>query len=264
MQVYRGMPILTAAPTAEDYARVPHRLYEYRDPAAAFSAADWAEDAAAAIRACWAEGRLPIVVGGTGMYLKALMQGFSPIPDIPPEVREQVRNRETAEIRERLAEADPALHARLKAGDSQRIARAYEVFLATGKPLSHWQDLPPIAPLPEAHFHLYGLTLPRTLLYSRCDARLVAMLEKGALEELASLLARNLPESLPAMRAVGLPELAAHLHNEATLDEALRRAQQATRHYAKRQMTWLRNQFPDAIPVEYPYDSLATGWPELA
>ncbi|MBM3616915.1 MAG: tRNA (adenosine(37)-N6)-dimethylallyltransferase MiaA [Alphaproteobacteria bacterium] len=263
MQAYAGLPILTAAPTAEEMAQAPHVLYGYIDPATPASAASWAEDAAREIRRCWQAGSLPIVVGGTGMYIKALTQGFSPIPEISPEVRERVRAMPLEEIRARLAEADPAISARLKEGDTQRLARAYEVFMETQRPLSLWQETTPESPIPEAEFHLFGLNLPRELLYARCDARLQQMMENGALDELQALLNRNLPSSLPALRAVGVPELAAYLRGESTREEALAKAQQATRNYAKRQLTWMRNQFPDATLITYPYDGFDSQFPNL-
>lgn len=198
------------------------------------------------------------------MYIRALMEGFSPIPDVSPEVRQSVRSLSLEEIRNCLAEADPILYARLEPGDSQRIARAYEVFAQTGAPLSYWQTQPPITPLPEAVFHLYALEMPREQLYARCNARLERMVEEGALEELATLLARNLPHSLPVMRAVGVPELTAHLQEGIPLEQALALAQQATRNYAKRQVTWLRNQFPSAIRMQYPYANFFDLLPNLA
>lgn len=253
MQCYAGIPILTAAPQSAEKAKAPHRLYEYVDPAHARSAADWATDAVAEIRTCWQGGQLPILVGGTGMYLKALMEGFSPLPDIDPDVREKVRGMDFAALQGALSDADPALSQKLKPGDTQRITRAYEVFVQTGKPLSYWQGQPPVAPLPEANFRLFCLDLPRELLYARCDARLARMVEQGALEELQKLLDRHLPDTLPAMRAVGLPELAAYLRGQSTLPAALAAAQQATRRYAKRQLTWARNQFNHGFPVTHPY-----------
>lgn len=253
MQAYAGLPILTAAPTAEDMAKAPHKLYGYIDPATPASAASWAEDASAEIRRCWHEGQLPIVVGGTGMYIKALTQGFSPIPEISAQVREQVRAMPLEEIRVKLSEVDPVISLRLKEGDTQRLARAYEVFMETQKPLSFWQEIAPKSPIFDAKTRIFSLNLPREMLYARCDARLEKMLREGALEELRTLLDRNLPNSLPALRAVGVPELAAYIRGEISLEAALEKAQQSTRNYAKRQMTWGRNQFSHAVQVEYPY-----------
>lgn len=253
MQVYRGLSILTAAPTAEEMAAAPHRLFGYLDPAVPCSAGQWVESARIAVYETWQEGRTPIVVGGTGMYLKTLLHGISPIPDIALETRSRIRALPVEEAYARLRIADPAMAERLEPGDTQRILRALEVWEDTGKSLLHWQSLAPIPPLPDAAFEVYRLTLDRALLYARCDRRLAQMVENGALDELRALLARGLPDDLPAMRAVGVPELARHLRGEWTLEQAVEKAQQATRNYAKRQLTWLRHQLPEAIDVPYPY-----------
>lgn len=256
MQVYAGIPILTAAPAEAEKAQAPHRLFGYLDPATPCSVGQWLAGARIAAYETWQEGKTPIFVGGTGMYLRALMQGIAPIPDVAATLRAEVRRLPTPEAYAWLQAHDPAMAAKLEAGDTQRILRAVEVLRQTGKSLLHWQAIPPEPPLPGAQFELYRLDLPRELLYARCDRRLTHMLEQGALGELRALLARGLPDSLPAMRAVGVPELARHLRGEWTLPEALAKAQQATRNYAKRQLTWLRNQFPHAVPLAFPYDDL--------
>lgn len=256
MQLYRGMPILTACPAEREKQGVPHRLFEWRDPALPCSAAQWVEAARIAIYEEWQQGRLPILVGGTGLYLKALMEGLSAIPDISATVRDRVRALSTEAAHRQLQQSDAAEAERLNPGDSQRVKRALEVVLETGKPLAYWQAQPNLTPLPEADFQLHVLEMPREQLYARCNARLEQMIQQGALEELQSLLDRQLSPDLPAMRAVGVPELAAHLRGELSLDEALANAQQATRRYAKRQMTWARNQFATAPRLHYPYEPL--------
>lgn len=256
MQVYAGIPILTAAPTAEETAKVPHRLFGWLDPATPCSVGLWVEAARIAAYETWQEGKLPIFVGGTGMYLRALTDGISPIPDISSNVRQEVRQIPVENAYNWLQEHDPTMAARLEPGDTQRIHRACEVLRQTGKSLLHWQAQAPTPPLPGAHFEFYRLFLDRDLLYRRCNTRLEQMLENGALSELQALLDRNLPADLPAMRAVGIPELARHLRGEWTLEQALDKAQQATRNYAKRQLTWLRNQCPHAVAIEFPYQPL--------
>lgn len=256
MQVYAGIPILTAAPTLEEMAKAPHRLFGWLDPAKPCSVGLWVEAARIAAYETWQEGKLPIFVGGTGMYLRALTDGISPIPDISPAIRQEIRQIPVETAYSWLRQQDPDMAAKLEPGDTQRIHRACEVLRQTGKSLLHWQSQAPIPPLPGAHLEFYRLSIDRTLLYQRCDARLIHMVENGALTELQALLDRNLPADLPAMRAVGIPELTRHLRGEWTLVQALDKAQQATRNYAKRQLTWLRNQCPDAIPIEFPYQAL--------
>lgn len=256
MQVYAGIPILVAAPSAAEKAQAPHRLFGWLDPAIACSVGRWLEAACIAAYETWQEGKTPIFVGGTGMYIRTLMQGISPIPDIAPALRDEVRALPVAEAYAWLHLHDPAMAAKLEAGDTQRILRAIEVLRQTGESLLHWQNIAPQPPIPDAQFELYSLTLDRALLYARCNTRLETMLEQGALTELQALLDRNLAPDLPAMRAVGVPELARHLRGEWSLDEARDKAQQATRNYAKRQLTWLRNQFPYAVPIAYPYAEL--------
>lgn len=258
MQVYAGISILTAAPTAEEMAKAPHRLFGWLDPSTPCSVGLWVEAARIAAYETWQEGKLPIFVGGTGMYLRALTDGISSIPEISPAIRQEIRQIPVEAAYSWLQQQDPDIAVRLEPGDSQRIHRACEVLRQTGKSLLHWQAQAPIPPLPGARLEFYHLFLDRDLLYRRCNARLEQMVENGALPELQSLLDRNLPAELPAMRAVGIPELTRHLRGEWTLEQALDKAQQATRNYAKRQLTWLRNQCPHAVPVEFPYQTLPT------
>ncbi|MFN4089914.1 MAG: tRNA (adenosine(37)-N6)-dimethylallyltransferase MiaA [Alphaproteobacteria bacterium] len=256
MQVYAGLPVLTAQPSAADLARVPHRLYGVRDPAAPWSVADWRTAAVAEIRACHAAGRLPVVTGGTGLYLEALRHGLSPVPPVPDAVRAAARALQaeigTAALHARLAAADPDGAARLRPSDPQRVVRAWEVLQATGRPLRSWQAMREATEV-GWHFAQIVMLPPRAVLYPACDARFSAMLAQGALAEVAALAALRLDPALPAMKAVGVPELLAHLAGTATLDEAAARARQATRRYAKRQYTWFRHRMPEAHRLDAQY-----------
>lgn len=245
MQVYRDLDILTARPEPELQQRAPHRLYGFQDAAEPFSAALWAARAAEEIRQCWAGGRVPVLCGGTGLYVRSLLQGFAPIPDIAPEHRKaamQILASDGASVlHERLAAVDPATAARLAPGDSQRLVRAWEVWLGTSRSLTDWQAEPDEPPIRARTFTVV-LEPPRPELHARCDARFDLMLEAGALAEVAALKARGLNPDLPAMKALGVPELMAHLSGDMNLDDARAAAQMATRRYAKRQGTWFRNQ----------------------
>jgi tRNA dimethylallyltransferase len=253
MQVYQGLAILTAQPTAAEQSAVPHRLYGDRDPALPSSVADWCAAAQAAITDAYASGQRPIVVGGTGLYLKALLTGLSPIPAIPPDVRAATSAASTETLYQQLAAHDPAGAERLRPTDRQRLQRALEVVLATGQPLHHWQAENG-TPLPFPT-HRVVLLPERPILYDRINSRFLAMLAAGALAEVEQLLAHNLDPTLPAMKAVGVPELAAYLRGDCALDTAIQQAQQHSRNYAKRQYTWFRHQMawdqvlisPDAI-----------------
>lgn len=244
LQCYRDLHILTARPGAAEEARAPHRLYGFLDAAERGSAARWRDLALAEIAASLAAGRLPILVGGTGLYLRALLGGLAPIPDIPTDIRDEAaalyQRLGGAAFREELARLDPASAARFPSGDKTRLTRAYEVVRATGKPIGDWQRAP-AAPSPYRFVTLL-LASPRAALYAACDARFAAMIDAGGLAEAGALLARGLSPDLPAMKAVGLPELFAHLRGKATLPDAIAAAQQSTRRYAKRQMTWFRHQ----------------------
>ena len=249
MQLYRELRILSARPDAAAEARVPHRLYGIWPAAEAGSAARWRTLALAEIEAAWAAGRLPLVVGGTGLYLQVLRHGLAPIPDVPTPVREAVRalHRRLGSVRfhAALAERDPVMAARLEAGDTQRLIRAFEVLEATGTSLADWQARPADGPAFTAPAATVLLAPPRPELYARCDARFLAMLAAGAVEEARELLRLGLDPGLPAMKALGVPELGRHLSGEWSLAEATAAAQQATRRYAKRQSTWFRHRIGD-------------------
>jgi len=262
MQVYRDLRILTARPSPEDEAAAPHRLYGVLDGAEVCSAARWAGLASAAIRETWAAGRLPIVVGGTGLYLEALTEGLSPIPDIPEAIRLEARAKlarlGNAAFHADLGARDPETAARLDPSNSQRLARAWEVLEATGRSITFWQAQPPDPPPLAAHRLSLVLDPDRETLRARIDARFSAMVATGALEEVAALLARALPPDRPVMKAVGVPELAAHLRGETDLDTAITLAQAASRQYAKRQRTWLRGRMAsDADLTAQDSESLA-------
>ena len=242
MQVYRELRVLTARPTPDEEARCPHRLYGVRPAAEPGSVAWWRGEALRAMRAAWAAGKLPILCGGTGMYLASLTDGLTEFPEPPGEAR--------AGARALLAEIGPAaLHARLDEAsaarlcpqDSQRVARAYEVLRGTGRGLAYWQSRP-AEPLTGWRLRMILLDPPRADLRGAIETRFAAMLAGGALAETAALLARNLPHDLPLLRAHGMPELAAHLNGEVGLEEARARAVSATARYTKRQMTWFRHQ----------------------
>nr|WP_249810677.1 tRNA (adenosine(37)-N6)-dimethylallyltransferase MiaA [Bradyrhizobium sp. 17] len=249
MQVYRDLRIITARPTLGDEAQVPHRLYGHVDAAVNFSAGAWVGDAAKALEAAKAEGRLPIFIGGTGLYFKALTAGLSVVPPIPLEVREDVRARlernGVEALHDELAASDPRAAERLNRRDRTRIARALEVVEATGRSLLDWhhEGQPPL--LPKDSFRAVFLAPERDELYARIDARFDAMLGAGALEEAVRLAARNLDPLLPAMKAHGVPALIRHLRDELSLEQAATIGRADTRHYAKRQFTWFRHQLPE-------------------
>jgi tRNA dimethylallyltransferase len=254
MQIYRDLRILTARPDASAEARVSHRLYGFLDAAERGSAAQWRALALDEIAAATRAGKLPIIVGGTGLYLRALEKGLAPVPEIPEQIRGEAtdlyRLLGGVGFRERLAELDPE-GARLLPGDRQRLVRAYEVVRATGRPLGAWQSEPsPPAPY---RFATILLMPPREWLYAGCEARFVQMIEAGALAEVASLAARGLDPELPAMKALGVPELLQHLRGEMALEVAVTAAQQRTRQYAKRQMTWFRHQMLPELRLEEPF-----------
>jgi tRNA dimethylallyltransferase len=247
MQVYRELRVLSDRPTPEAEAAVPHRLYGVlpaRDPC---TAQRWRGWALREVDAAHAQGRLPILVGGTGLYLRAFLQGLAPVPDIPEAVRQEVRRLQhdtgPAGLNRALTREDPAMAARLTPDDGQRQARALEVIRATGRSLADWQA--EVHPASTAYDVLTLAALPpRAPLYRKIDARLAEMCEAGGLEEVQALLDQDLPADLPAMKAVGVPQLARHLRGEASYQDALAHAQRATRQFAKRQLTWLRTQTP--------------------
>lgn len=247
-QVYRDLPVLSAAPTPEERERAEHRLYGLLDGSVACSAADWAEAAKHEIADVQAQGRLPILVGGTGLYIRTLLDGIAPVPPIHPEIRKQVRGRSVEENRLQLAELDPNATPQLRPTDSARIARALEVVLSTGRTLTDWQKRREGGIAEQVELRPLILLPPRDWLYRRCDERFAAMIDQGAVEEVKALLARKLDPDLPVMRGIGVREIAAFLRGELSLDQAIAAGQQATRRYAKRQYTWFGHQPPAAWP----------------
>ena len=258
MQVYDALRILTNRPDAALEARVPHRLYGVIPADEACSAARWRSLALVEITAAHEAGCLPIVTGGTGLYIRALIEGLAPIPDIPAAVRRSTRERHASlggpAFHAELAALDPEMAERLAPGDSQRMIRAFEVFEATGRSLAAWQRVAPTAADALAPpFLTLTLAPPRAPLYAACDGRFAAMIEAGALAEVSDLAALDPDPGLPVMKALGVPELRRHLAAELSLEQAIAAAQQATRNYAKRQATWLRHQLPGAVVYEAQY-----------
>lgn len=253
MQLYRELEVLTARPSVHDMARVPHRLYGVISAAEPCSAGLWRAMAVAEIAAAHARGRLPILVGGTGLYLKAVMEGLAPVPEIPRAVRAAAvarRARLGADgFHGELRRLDPVMAARLRPQDTQRVIRAYEVVSATGRSLADWQETPgggETVAGPGARYEVLVLDPPRAALYAACERRLERMVEDGAVDEVRRLDALGLDPGLPVMKAVGVAELARHVRGELALDEAVALARRATRRYAKRQATWFRHQVPGA------------------
>ncbi len=249
MQVYRDLRVLTARPSLAEEAAVPHRLYGCVDAAVNYSAGHYVRDAKEVLDEVRRGGGLPIFIGGTGLYFKALTRGLSAVPPVPDEVREAVRlrlDRDGVEaLHAELARRDAAAAARLNVRDRTRIARALEVIEATGRPLAEWHadTTPPL--LPEGSYRALFIAPEREALYARIDARFDAMLADGALEEVTRLAARGLDPLLPAMKAHGVPALIRHLRGEITREEAAMIGKADTRHYAKQQFTWFRHQLPE-------------------
>ena len=248
MQVYRDLRVVTARPSEADEARQPHRLFGYIDGAEACSAARWAADAREAIAAVHHTVRLPILVGGTGLYIRTLLDGIAPVPDIDSVVRSEVRAMPVGDAHEALTREDAEAAARLAPADTTRVARALEVVRATGRTLKHWQSeraggiggairTVPLVLLP-----------PRDWLFERCDLRFETMLKNGAIDEVLQLLARDLDDELPVMRAIGVAQIAAIATDPASRTRHVSEGQLGTRQYAKRQYTWFANQSPSHWP----------------
>lgn len=243
-QMYADLRVLSARPAEDEMGGVPHRLYGAWDGMTVGSAADWAALAAQEIAAIHAGGGVPILVGGTGLYLRTLLDGIAPIPPIDPAIRNAVRALPQEEARSALMIEDPASAARLAPADVARTQRALEVVRGTGFTISKWQSSK-VGGIGSMVTLDARILLPsRDWLYARCDARLLAMMANGAVGEVEALLARRLDPALPVMRAIGVPELSAYLRGGQTLEEATKRAQIATRQYAKRQYTWFTRQPP--------------------
>ena len=247
MQVYAGLSIISAAPGAEERWQIPHHLYEIYPPAQNGTVVDWLRLAAGAIRDVWRRGRLPIAVGGTGMYIDNLINGTTPIPEPDPEIRREVAA--MADVWNWLCEHDAAAAAMLNPADSTRVRRAAEIFLQTGKSVAEWYREPMVKHLPEAEFRVIKIIPPAAELDQRCYLRFDRMMAAGALEEVRWLAAQNLPPNLPAMKMLGVPELLGFLRGENSLEEAVALAKLHTRQYAKRQRTWFRNKLPAELEM---------------
>lgn len=245
-QIYRHMPIIAACPSADDYADVPHHLYEFLDPRERFSAGAYAKAAVAVMAEVTARGKRPILVGGTGLYLRTLMEGLSPVPPVPDDIQAAVEAEvaaDTAAAYARLQQVDAAWAARIMPGDSQRIARGLAVAQATGTPLSGWQQ---VAPQREGSHFTYariGLCPPRAQLHANIETRWKMMLDDGVVEEIRRLKEAGYTTDLGALKGLGIPELYAYLDGTMTLEAAVQLGIIAHRQYAKRQETWLNNQF---------------------
>ena len=247
-QIYRDLRILSAAPTSDDLQRAEHQLYGVQDGALPCSAAEWAAMARGEVAEIHAKGRIPILVGGTGLYLRTLLDGIAPVPAIDPYVRARVREADVADNYLKLRTFDPQRAEKLKPGDTARINRALEVILSTGRTLSEWQEQREGGIADAVELRPLVLLPPRKWLYARCDERFTRMIDEGAVSEVEALLARNLNPNLPVMRAIGVRDISSYLRGEATLDEAIAAGQQATRRYAKRQYTWFAHQPPAEWP----------------
>lgn len=243
-QVYADLAVLSARPSSVEMGGIEHRLFGTWDGAQACSAADWASAAAAEISAVHAAGAVPILVGGTGLYMRTLLDGIAPVPPIDEDVRTAVRMLPVGDAYAALSREDPERAALLAPNDSARIARALEVVRSTGRSLAAWQASKEGGLAEQVSLHAAILLPERTALYARCDQRFARMVERGAIEEVSALLARKLDPALPVMRAIGVPELAAFVRGQVDLNEARARGSQATRNYAKRQYTWFRHQPP--------------------
>lgn len=247
-QVYADLQVLSARPGKDEMRGVPHRLFGAWDGARACSAAAWADAAKREIENAHLAGAVPILVGGTGLYIRTLLDGIAPIPPIDAEIRARVRSLDAEALYAAVQQEDPAAAGKLNAADTQRLARALEVVRSTGRPLQAWQQrkvggigqsvtLAPLVLLPD-----------REWLYQRCDRRFALMMENGAVDEVERLLDRKLSEDLPVMRAIGVPQIAAYLDGGCSRMDAIAEGQQVTRNYAKRQYTWLRHQPPEQWP----------------
>jgi tRNA dimethylallyltransferase len=240
MQVYQELRVITARPSADEETLAPHRMYGYVSGTQDYSTGQWMRDAAAEISKVWEEGKLPIIVGGTGLYFTALTDGIAEIPEIPADIRAYWRNAE-GDLHERLTKRDPKMAAKLNPSDRQRIIRALEVHDATAKSLLWWQEQGKTqGALRDVDVERIFIDLPREELYARAERRFDLMLEQGALEEVRAL--PVVDPRKPMMKAIGVPELMAHIAGVMTLDEAREKAKTATRNYIKRQLTWWRGQ----------------------
>ena len=250
-QLYKEIPIITAQPTLEDMQKVEHEMYGIISVAEHCSVARWIDMVKPIIKKIWSEGKVPLLVGGTGLYIKHLINGMPQIPDISDDIRMQVReninNKGSKYIH---AQLDNEMQEKLQPADSQRVARAYEVLIQTGKSLYYWQNMPAVPVLENALFSQFFLSPQREEVYKNCNMRFNTMINTGVIEEIKNLYDMQLSESLPSMKAHGVPEIAAYIRGDLNLDEAIIKAQRNTRRYIKRQFTWFRSQMPEANIIE--------------
>lgn len=250
MQLYAGLPLLTAQPGPADMEEIPHRLYGCLDANDHANAMGWRERALAEIYAALDAGQVPLVVGGSGFYLKALIEGLSPIPEIPEEIRvlsdDLMDHIGVDAFYKKLIELDPGLEGRIDPHNRQRLVRAYEVSYYTGKPMSYWQSLPPVGVPEDLAFEIELILPERDDLYARCDGRFDEMVANGVMDEVTSfddaINAGKVSPDSPLTRALGFVPLQSFLNGESDLDTAIMLSKNDTRHYAKRQLTWFRHQ----------------------
>ncbi|GFZ85491.1 tRNA dimethylallyltransferase [Rickettsiales bacterium] len=249
-QIYREIPVITAQP-ADNI--VPHWLYGHISVKDEYSVAHWLKDVTRAINAAWDKKMTPILTGGTGFYLKALTNGLNSLPKISESTKQKVQHMLKTEKREQLHDflvsKDPEAASKIYPGDSYRLGRALEIIMQSNKTPTEWKKARPEMPIPNATFKKYVVNFAREKIYGKINLRFINMMKQGALEEAETLLSMNLPQNSPAMKSHGIPELIQYLQGKISLSQATTKAQQNTRNYAKRQLTWLRKQMPDAQPV---------------
>lgn len=262
MQIYKDIPIISAAPSDSEKQKVEHRLYEIYDCSKRGNVVEWLDLCVKEINRIWQENKIPVVVGGTGMYIDALINGVTPIPEVPADIRVEVQQRlERCGLEflyDFLRQNDAPIAQKLNPNDKTRIVRATEILLYTGKKVSEWYKMPMIKKLPEAEFLVVKIVPDISVIEQRCRDRLDKMVELGALKEIEYLFHRQIPDSLPAMKALGVPELLRFVKGYCSLQEALDEAKLHTRQYAKRQRTWLRNK----LPANIVFDDVYSGQPE--
>ena len=261
MQIYKDIPIIAATPSQQEKAMAEHRLFELYDVEKHGNVVEWLNLCVTEIRALWNEQKLPIVVGGTGMYIDALINGVTPIPEVPDEIRQHVATMSLPELYSFLEQNDPIMAQKLHPNDKTRLSRAAEIMLFTKRKLSEWYEVPLVKKLPEAEFKVVKIVPQIEIIEQRCRERLDKMVELGVLEEIAALLKREIDETLPAMKALGIPELSLAVKGQMPLKKALELAKLHTRQYAKRQRTWLKNKLVADIEFTEPYSG-QTEWLE--
>lgn len=261
MQIYKDIPIIAATPSQQEKAMAEHRLFELYDVEKHGNVVEWLNLCVTEIRALWSEQKLPIVVGGTGMYIDALINGVTPIPEVPDQIRQHVATMSLPELYSFLEQNDPIMAQRLHPNDKTRLTRAVEIMLFTKRKLSDWYQVPLIKKLPEAQFRVVKIVPSIEVIEQRCRERLDKMISAGVLAEISALLNLGIDETLPAMKALGIPELSLAVKGQMPLKKALELAKLHTRQYAKRQRTWLKNKLIADIEFTEPYSG-QTEWLE--